>query len=264
MSYAELGGLVVGIGLVAALICALLHRIVHHDMFRRYHEVGYAVFLQLGVIFAVLLAFVFNNVWSEYNVASQAVDSECASLHGIAILSDRLPSPARTVILADLHAYLTTVLDREWPDMQRRNESRATSARFQMLWQTVETVITDPADNQVRGQLLSLLAAAHQSRETRLFQMTQGVPGLIWSLLIIFASGLVGCMLVFAAEASLSKAVLVGVFTSSLTLALLTVRMLDFPFESALQLSSRDFSETLDKVDRLIAAPEPHGSKAPE
>jgi hypothetical protein len=39
-------------------------------------------------------------------------------------------------------------------------------------------------------------------------------------------------MLVFAAEASTSKAVLVGVFTSSLTLALLTVRVLDFPFES--------------------------------
>jgi len=264
MSYVELAGLVVGTGLAAALICALLHRIVHHDRFRRFHEVGYAVFLQLGVIFAVLLAFVFNNVWSEYNVASQAVDSECASLHGIAILSDRLPAPARTAILGDLHAYLTIVLDREWPDMQRRNESRAASDRFQLLWQTVETAVTDPADNQIRGQLLNLLAAAHQNRETRLFQMTQGVPGLVWSLLIIFASGLVGCMLVFAAEASLSKAVLVGVFTSSLTLALLTVRMLDFPFESALQLSSRDFSETLDKVDRLIAAAEPHGSKAPE
>ena len=95
MSYLELGGLVLGTGLVAAFICALLHRIIHHDTFRRYHEVGYAVFLQLGVIFAVLLAFVFNNVWSEYNVASQAIDSECGSLHGIAILSDRLTSPAR-------------------------------------------------------------------------------------------------------------------------------------------------------------------------
>jgi hypothetical protein len=84
--------------------------------------------------------------------------------------------------------------------------------------------------------------------------MRQGVPGLVWSLLIVFASGLVGCMLVFAAEASLSKAVLVGVFTSSLTLALLTVRELDFPFESALRLSSRDFNETLKKVDRFIAA----------
>jgi Protein of unknown function (DUF4239) len=256
MSYAELGGLVLGTGIVAAFICALLHRIVHRDTFRRYHEVGYAVFLQLGVIFAVLLGFVFNNVWSNYNVASQAIDSECGSLHGIAILSDRLPSPAMDAILGDLHAYLTNILDR---DMQRRKESQAADARFQLLWQTVETVNT--ANNQIRGQLLSLLATAHQSRETRLFQMRQGVPGLVWSLLIVFASGLVGCMLVFAAEASLSKAVLVGVFTSSLTLALLTVRELDFPFESALQLSSRDFNETLKKVDRLIGPAQPHGSK---
>jgi Protein of unknown function (DUF4239) len=258
MSYLELGGLVLGAGLLAAFTCALLHRTVHHDTFRRYHEVGYAVFLQLGVIFAVLLAFVFNNVWSEYNVASQAIDNECASLHGIAIMSDRLTSPSRNAILNDLRVYLTTVLDREWPDMQQRNESRAASASFQVLWQTVETVNTDPADNQVRGQMLNLLAAAHQSRETRLFQMTQGVPTLIWTLLIVFAAALIGCMLVFAAEASLSKAVLLGVFTSSLTLALLTVRMLDFPFESALQLSSRDFNETLGKVDRLIAAARPN------
>ena len=128
MSYTELGGVVLGTGLVAAFLCALLHRIVHGDRFRRYHEVGYAVFLQLGVIFAVLLAFVFNNVWSDYNVASQAIDSECASLHGIAILSDRLPSPARDAILDDLHTYLTTVLDREWPDMQRRNKSGAAAS----------------------------------------------------------------------------------------------------------------------------------------
>ena len=264
MSYAELGRLVLGTGIAAAFICTLLHRIVHRDTFRRYHEVGYAVFLQLGVIFAVLLAFVFNNVWSNYNVASQAIDSECGSLHGIAILSDCLPSPARDAILGDLHAYLTNVLDREWSDMQRRNESRAADTRFQSLWQTVETVDTDPADNQIRGQLLSLLATAHQSRETRLFQMRQGVPGLVWSLLIVFASGLVGCMLVFAAEASLSKAVLVGVFTSSLALALLTVRELDFPFESALQLSSRDFNVTLEKVDHLIAAAQPPGPRASE
>jgi hypothetical protein len=148
--------------------------------------------------------------------------------------------------------------------MQRRNESQAADARFQLLWQTVETVNTNPADSQIRGQLLNLLAAAHQSREARLFQITQSVPGLIWALLIIFASGLIGCMLVFAAEASISKAVLVGVFTSSLTLALLTVYMLDYPFESALQLSSRDFNETGEKIDRLIAVARPQGSKTSE
>ena len=264
MSYVEIAGSVLGAGLLAALACALLHRIVHHEAFRRYHEVGYAVFLQLGVIFAVLLAFVFNNVWSEYNVASQAIDSECASLHGVAILSDPLASPGRNAILNNLRAYLTTVLDREWPDMQQRNESGVAGASFRALWQTVETVKTDPADSQIRGQMLNLLATAHQSRETRLFQMTQGVPGLVWTLLITFAAALIGCMLVFAAEASISKAVLVGVLTSYLTLALLTVRMLDFPFESALQLSSRDFNQTLEKVDRLITGARPNDRRASE
>ena len=94
--------------------------------------------------------------------------------------------------------------------------------------------------------------------------MTQSVPGVVWSLLIIFASALICCMLVFAGEASISKAVLVGVFTSSLTLALLTVRELDFPFESALQLSSRDFNETLEKVDHLMVAAKPSGSRGAE
>jgi hypothetical protein len=179
MSYTLLGGLVLGAGLLAAFICVLLHRIIHHDTFRRYHEVGYAVFLQLGGIFAVLLAFVFNNVWSNYNAASEAIDSECGSLHGIAILSDRLPSPAREAILGDLRVYLTTVLDREWTDMRQRNESQAANIKFQSLWQTVETINTDWMDSQVRGHLLSLLAAAHQSRETRLYQMKQSVPGLV-------------------------------------------------------------------------------------
>ena len=108
MSYPNLADWSSGSG-CAASHCLLLHWIVDHDTFRRYHEVGYAVLLQLGVIFAVLLAFV-SNVWSDYNIASQAIDGECASLHGIAILSDRLPSRARDAILDDPRAYLTIVL----------------------------------------------------------------------------------------------------------------------------------------------------------
>ncbi len=83
--------------------------------------------------------------------------------------------------------------------------------------------------------------------------MTQGVPGLVWGMLVIFSGGLVGCMLVFAAAASVSKALFVGLFTSSRTLALLTVHILDFPFESAMQLTSQDFNGTLEKVDDLMA-----------
>jgi len=47
-------------------------------------------FLQLGVVFAVLLAFVFSEAWGEYNEAAQAVDLEVSAMHGVAMISATL------------------------------------------------------------------------------------------------------------------------------------------------------------------------------
>ncbi len=169
MTYIELVLSAVGAGAFAALICLLLHQVVHRETFRRYHEVGYAVFIQLGVVFAVMLAFVFNDVWSEYNTAAQSINRECASLHGVAILAERLPADSRDAVLRQLRAYLVAVVDREWPDMERRIESRAAGQQFQSLWSTAATANAGFSGEQVRGQILDLLADTHQSRETRLF-----------------------------------------------------------------------------------------------
>jgi hypothetical protein len=60
------------------------------------------VFLQLGFILAALLAFVFNEVWNEYDVAEEAIDRECAALHGTAMLAaTSRAEQARIVLLAE-------------------------------------------------------------------------------------------------------------------------------------------------------------------
>lgn len=257
MSYGTFAGIVVGAGVMAMVLCLLLHLVVPRERFRRFHDVSYAVFLQLGVVFAVLLAFVFNDVWAEYQLAAEAINTECGSLHGLAILGDRLPEPTRATVLQDVRLYVTTVIAQEWPDMKRRRSSAAATKQFEALWGTV--AVLPQADRVIRSQMLSLLARAHQSRETRLFQMTKGVPPLVWGMLSLFAAGLVGCMLVFAAEGSLIKAVFIGWLAVFLTVSLLTVHMLDYPFESALELSPADFQGTLVKVDALLGVASPAG-----
>lgn len=249
MSYFGLAALVILTGLAAGLTTVLLHRVCQPEAFRRHHEIGYAAFLQLGVVFAVLLAFVFNGVWNEYGVASSAINAECSSLHGVAILAEHLPAPSRIAVQQDVRDYLSVVIEKEWPAMRHREGSADAVLRFETLWQVVTAL---PGGTSGRDQMLNLISQAHQSRETRLYQMTQGVPSVVWSMLIIFAVGLVSCMMVLAIEATVSKAVFAGAFAASLALALGTVRMLDFPFESALRLSSHDFNETLAKVDLLI------------
>jgi hypothetical protein len=55
-----------------------------------------------------------RRVGSPPRTQGAAQPAHCGTVESsLLILSDRLPSPARNAILDDLHAYLTTVLDRE-------------------------------------------------------------------------------------------------------------------------------------------------------
>src|SRR5262245_59665410 len=74
MTYAAAISIILIAGIVAAVATAFLQHLIEFDLRRHHHDVGSVVFLQLGVVFAVLLAFVFNEVWSEYNEAAQSID----------------------------------------------------------------------------------------------------------------------------------------------------------------------------------------------
>ena len=82
-----LAGTSLGIGLASYLV----FRAVGVELRRRHLEVGTAIFLQAGVIYAVFLAFIFGQALSSYVDADNAIHQECAALHGASILAEALP-----------------------------------------------------------------------------------------------------------------------------------------------------------------------------
>lgn len=90
MTYAAAISIILIAGIVAVIATAFLQHVTEFDLRRHHHDVGSVVFLQLGVVFAVLLAFVFNEVWSEYNESAQAVDLEISAMHGVAMIAATL------------------------------------------------------------------------------------------------------------------------------------------------------------------------------
>ena len=144
MSYFIAFLIVAGSGLAAAGLALLVQKFVGTDWRREHHDVGATVFLQLGVIFAVLLAFVFSEAWTEYNEASAAIDLEVGALHGAAMIAATLPPPEAKDILNKLKAYLDSVVQDEWPVMAaQRSEDLATDQKFQTLIQTVANFNAD-------------------------------------------------------------------------------------------------------------------------
>lgn len=249
MTYLGVATVVLGTGFVAGFLAWAMRRVVRFEALRHHHEIGGAVFLQLGVIYAVLLAFVFNEVWSEYNTAANAIDQECGSLHGAAILASALPVESGTPIELAIRQYLGAVIESEWPAMQRRQASEPAQLAFEAMWRGIASVDASKGmDDPTRSQLMSLLASAHQWRETRLFQMTLHVPGLMWVLLIGLGVVLIGFLLCFGIVYVGSQVMFTAIFAASIALVLAVVHCLDFPFEGSLRLPPTDFQATLQKV----------------
>ncbi len=234
---------------VAHKFIALSHR-------RDHHEVGAVVFLQLGVVFAVLLAFVFDETWSQYNEAAQAVDLEVAALHGASIIASTLrPDDARTVLSAEAD-YVASVIGPEWREMatKRREDIKTDNLLVAMIRDTAFIQRDDAARSPSTSEMLTLFAAAHTQRESRIFQVGSGVPKPLWAVLIVFALVLE----VFVALAALSWPATAfafsAIFAAAIASILVVARLLDFPFEGALGISPSDFVDLLGKLRLLLAA----------
>jgi hypothetical protein len=241
--------------LVAAMVTILSHYFISEEFRRRHHEVGSIVFLQLGVVFAVLLAFVFSEAWSEYDEAAKSINFEVSAMHGVAMMAGTLPATDAKPILSAEMAYLTSVVNEEWPVMARhRKESLKTDDLLTHLIQSVASLhLSDPDERDKKNAILSLLADAHKQRETRIYQAQNGIPVPLWSVLIGFTTTLALFVALSAIEFASTAIAIAACFTAGTTSILIMARLLDYPFEGALGLRSTDFAEVIEKVSAILS-----------
>lgn len=254
MSYAEALILILITAIVSAAAAIFVGRLVGLDVRQRHHEIGNPVYLQIGVVFAVLLAFVFNEVWGEYTAAAQAINGECGALHGTAMLAHDLSDGQGQEIEKAILNYSKVVVNVEWATLEQRKPSLEAVDAFRALVEAAGRLnATQPTDLALQGQILSLIAQAHAFRETRLFQANQGLPLVIWFVLSFYALVLVGFVLFAGVESWIGHMLFTTSFATTVMLVLILVRMLDYPFEGALTLSNADFVKTIERVSTQMS-----------
>ncbi|HEX3665489.1 MAG TPA: hypothetical protein VHU23_09690 [Rhizomicrobium sp.] len=252
MSYAEAILIVVFVGTAAALGASALDRVLSLESRRRHHEVGNPIFQLIGVMYSVLLAFVFSEVWAEYNMAAQAIDTECGALHGAAMLADTLPHPEADRINAAILNYTQFVLRQEWPAMR---DQRLGVAQISALRGPLNAAASIQG-GEVKAQILGLIAEAQAARETRLFQAGLGMPVAMW----IVVSAIGGVLIVFVLLAGTEPpgtVVLSGSFAASIAMVLVLVRMMDYPFQGALALGNDHFQMIEHQTASLVQTERP-------
>jgi hypothetical protein len=155
--------------LVAVAGLVLVQRLVPPERREGQNDVAGFIYAVLGVAYAVLLAFVVIAVWHE--------------LAGVYYNASQLPERTRIRHLA--RTYARVVVQEEWPLMKRGKTSPwADSLLRQLRLQILEFDPRTKGEQVLYERGLTQLHDATDARRSRLLEVREGIPNLLWVVIV--------------------------------------------------------------------------------
>ena len=237
--------------LVAVVGLLLVQRLVPPDRREEHNDVTGFIYAVLGVAYAVLLAFVVIAVWQDYKMAQTNVESEAHELAGVYFLASQLPEPERTRLQDLARTYAKVVVKEEWPMMEQGQTSPRADSLVRQL--RLELLQFDPRTEG--GQVLyerglTQLHDALDARRSRLLEVREGIPNLLWVVLVVGAVITVLFTYLFGLKSNLAHALMVAALTLVICGILFTIGEFDNPFSGIVEIQPDAFREVLSSFGR--------------
>ncbi len=200
----------------------------------------------VGVIYAVLLAFVAIGVWERFQQAEARTYDEAGSL---AILYRDAGSfaSARDDVRTTLRAYVHSVIDHEWLQMQRGARSPISDALLEALDRDVRALpASSPRLANIQAQMLAAMDTALMDRQARLTIDFNGINGILWAVLIIGAYLTVAFTYFFGFDRASMQQLMIGALSLMIGIVLFLVMAMDFPYRGSIAVEPEAFRSLLE------------------
>ena len=253
------GVLVVGGGCLVALIgLELVQRLVPAVSRQRHNDVAGFIYAALGVIYAVLLALVVITAWEEYQAASETVEEEANSVAEIFWLGYQLPEPEGTHLQELARSYAEEAVNKEWPLMEQGQAPLMTQTRGTPAgWTIIDDIRQnmqgfDPrtkAEEQLYARGLEQVGTLADARRMRLVASEEGVPGVLWAVLVFGGIAAVGFTYLFGLASTWAHRLMVLTLAGVIGLVLFTVGALGHPFSGGARIGTGFFELVLERID---------------
>jgi len=165
----------------------------------------------LGVIYAVLLALVVIAVWEEYQAANETVEQEANALAEVFWLVHQLPESEGTHLQKLARSYAEEVVHKEWSLMEQgKQPSLEQEEGTPSGWALIDEIRANlqgfeprtNAEEQLYAQGLDQVESLADARRMRLVAAEEGVPGVLWAVLIFGGMAAVGFTYLFGLEST--------------------------------------------------------------
>jgi hypothetical protein len=211
-----------------------------------HNDVAGFIYAVLGVAYAVLLAVVVIAVWQNYETAKTNVDTEANELAGVYFLASQLPEPQRTHVQDLARRYARVVVEEEWSMMEQGQTSpRADSLLRQLRSKLLEFDPSTEREQVLYEGGLTQLHDALDARRSRLLEVREGIPNLLWVVLVVGGVITVSFTYLFGLKSNLAHALMVAALTLLICGILFTIGEFDYPFSGVVEIRPDAFREML-------------------
>jgi hypothetical protein len=232
--------------LMAVVGLLLVQRLVPPERREEHNDVAGFIYAVLGVAYAVVLAFMLIAVWQDYNTAQTNVESEANELAGVYFLASRLPESERTHVQDLARMYARVVVEQEWPMMEQGQTSpRADSLLRQLRFELLEFDPHTRGEQVLYERGLTDLHNAVDARSSRLLQVREGIPNLLWVVLVVGGVITVSFTYLFGLKSNVAHALMVAALTLLICAILFTIGEFDYPFSGVVEIRPEAFREAL-------------------
>ncbi|MBV9402988.1 MAG: DUF4239 domain-containing protein [Candidatus Eremiobacteraeota bacterium] len=235
------------VALMVGLSCGahvLVRRIAPHEVLRRHNDVAGFVSSLIGVIYAVLLAFVVVVVWQEYDNSVTIAQQEASAVGDLYHLAYGFPPKLQSRLQHHLANYINLMVNDEWPLMQYGLASSKTErVGHQVLHDVMDFEPKSEAQSGVQSTALQMVQTFFDARRQRLSENSTSVPRIMWFTLIIGAIFTIGFTFFFGMENGKIQLTMTAVVAAMIALMFVLIIELDFPFRGATRIPPKDWLE---------------------
>jgi protein-S-isoprenylcysteine O-methyltransferase Ste14 len=245
------GLLVVAVSvLIAVAGLSLIQRLVPSQLRQEHNDVAGFIYAVLGVIYAVLLALVVIAVWEDYAAARDTVEREASELDDVFRLAHPLPDPQGCQLQELARSYAQVVIDEEWALMaQGRTSPQAWDLLDEMtlLFENVE--VRTKAEQVLYGEALDRIDELADARNARLVEADEGIPTVLWGVLVFGGIMIVSFTYLFGLENTLVHYLMVAVLALVISSVLFTIGVLEYPFSGDVRVDPEAFEVVLERFE---------------
>lgn len=212
------------------------------------------IYAALHVMYGVTLAFSLFLTWQQFSEAQAISRSEANRVEEIHHLVETFPEPEKERVQNLAESYARVVIEEEWPLLGMGSDSRPSpraEALAGELRRSVEGLEPGTAGEEALvAEGVALIVEFEEFRLMRVLESRQGIPSILWAVLIIGGAITVGFTFLFGVRNPWLHGIAVSALTVVVVLVIYAVYRIDYPFTGDVRVQPSAFELVLERMER--------------